>query len=98
MSRLNVALVAATCTLALAFALIRPAWLASAGPVPASKDEKPSGVSISFGSKGPPVDVQVPTRGRIAEVVHAPATIKSGSEVAVAAPFDGRVRELCVDE
>jgi len=96
--RLNVGLVASVCLLALAFALIRPTWLAAAGPVPTSKDDRPSGVSVSFGSKGPAVDVQVLTHGRIAEVVHAPATIKSGSEVAVAAPFDGRVRELCVDE
>jgi HlyD family secretion protein len=96
--RLNVGLVASVCILALAFALIRPAWLAAAGPVPTKPDDTSSGVSITFGSKGPAVDVQVLTHGRIAEVVHAPATIKSGSEVAVAAPFDGRVRELCVDE
>lgn len=89
---------AVPCVLALGFALIRPAWMSNAPAVRAEEKHEEKGFNVSFGSSGPPVDVQQPTRGRIAEVVHAPATIKSGGEVAICAPFDGRVCELCVDE
>lgn len=100
MNRKKLALAAGPCVIALAFALIRPAWMGSSQPPRADekKDDSSGGFSVSFGAKGTPVDVQHPTRGRIAEVVNAPATIKSGGEVAICAPFDGRVSQLCVDE
>lgn len=92
------ALVGVPVVLGLAFALVRPAWLASATP----RDQAPSpgggGIGFSLGSLGPVVDCKHPTRGRIAEVIHAPASIKAGSEVEVGAPFEGKVLELCVDE
>ncbi|MBI3725427.1 efflux RND transporter periplasmic adaptor subunit [bacterium] len=95
-------IVSATVLAAFFLALVRPAWLSSSSASsrkdePAGK-EKPGGFSFTFGAAGAPVDVQAPTRGRIAEVVHAPAAIKSGGEVAVGAPFEGKIVELCLDE
>jgi HlyD family secretion protein len=85
--------------LAIGFALVKPAWLAAAPQMKAEDDKKDGGgVAFSFGSNGPGVEIQQPTRGRIAETVHAAATIKSAGEVSVGAPFEGRVSELCVDE
>ncbi|MEZ0229996.1 MAG: efflux RND transporter periplasmic adaptor subunit [Planctomycetota bacterium] len=96
----KLALAAVPIFLALVFALIGPAWVERSKTL--RKDAAPTstggGLTVSFGSSGPGVDVQQPTHGRVAEVVHAAATIKSGGEVAVCAPFDGRVSELCVDE
>jgi HlyD family secretion protein len=101
-SRKSLWIAAVPCVLALAFALIRPAWLAAA---PTNQDRSEAtappasgGFSVSFGSASPAVDTQQPTHGKISETVSAPATIKSGGEVAVCAPFDGRVVELCFDE
>jgi multidrug efflux pump subunit AcrA (membrane-fusion protein) len=96
MDRRRLLVPAVPCVLALGFALIRPAWMGNAPAVRA--EETHQEFNVRFGSSGPAVDVQQPTRARIAEIVHAPATIKSGGEVAICAPFDGRVRELCVDE
>lgn len=98
--RFRLALVAAPFLLSVGFALIRPAWRDHVTRLPGdeSASSEQRGLTVSFGTSGASVDVQQPTRGRISEVVHAPATIKSGGEVAVCAPFDGRVSELCVDE
>lgn len=85
--------------LALVFALVRPAWLASGMPrSPASPPSAGGGIGFSLGAGGPVVEVKHPTRGRIAEVIHAPASIRAGSEVEVGAPFEGKVLQLVVDE
>jgi HlyD family secretion protein len=86
--------------LALLFALIRPVWVDTSGESREERSNVPhsSGITFSFGSAGVVVDVRHLVRGRIAEVIHAPAAIKSGGEVAVGAPFEGKIVELCVDE
>ncbi len=96
----RLAIAAVPALLAVSFAMIGPSWQKHIvpGSADAGRSGANGGLTVSFGSSGPGVDVQLPTRGRIAEVVHAPATIKSGGEVAVSAPFEGRISELCVDE
>src|SRR5262249_11414374 len=94
----------AVMALAVAFALIRPRGGATTSPSSPSSSSSPSasakpndGFALFSGGGGRAVDVSTATRGRVAETVNAPGTIRPGSEVAVGAPFEGRILELAVD-
>lgn len=90
--------VAAAFLLAAVFASVRREGAAPAPPKARSASAAARGFSLSFSSGGRPVETFAPERRALSAWITASGTVQAGSEVAVGAPFAGRVAELLKDE